>query len=68
MGTSRVAAVAEVTGTITLADGTTSEFRIVTDYGPPTWHQWGADNHRLGATVDVLDNLCDALQSLKWCE
>lgn len=40
----------EVQGTITLEDGSTSEF-LVTGGG---YTQWGADTERLGETVDLL--------------
>jgi sensor domain CHASE-containing protein len=42
----------QIRGTITLADGSTSEFTTEPDLG---WQQWGADQRRLGRTVDVLE-------------
>lgn len=50
--------VSEIKGTITLTDGTTSEFSISRDLG---WQQWGATTERLGSTVDVMDALVAGL-------
>lgn len=50
--------ISEVKGTITLADGTTSEFSIGTDAG---WQQWGATTERLGQTVDAIEVMARAL-------
>ena len=51
--------ITEVKGTITLADGTISEFLIGTD---GNWQQWGAvTTERLGRTVDALDAMARAL-------
>ena len=44
--------VAEVKGTITMDDGSTSEFRIGTDFG---WSQWGATQDRLSEGVPVME-------------
>jgi hypothetical protein len=44
--------VKEIRGTITLADGSTSEFSIGIDGG---WQQWGATTERLGTSVDVVE-------------
>lgn len=51
--------VAEVKGTITLRDGTTSEFYIGTDFG---WSQWGAVTERLGSTVGVLEGMIQGMK------
>jgi hypothetical protein len=50
--------VSEIKGTITLVDGTTSEFIISRDL---IWLQWGAVTDRLGATVEVLEALVAGL-------
>lgn len=50
--------VQSITGTITLADGTVSEFSLGTDGG---WQQWGAQRERLGRSVDVLEAIAQAL-------
>ena len=50
--------VREIRGTIVLADGSTSEFAIGTDFG---WQQWGADTPRLGQTVDVVEGMAQGL-------
>lgn len=50
--------VTKVRGTITLEDGSTSEFAI---YGDGGYQQWGAVRERLGATVHPLTAVCDAL-------
>ncbi len=42
--------VQNITGTITLEDGTTSEFSVSAE----SYSQWGAERSRLGITVDVL--------------
>lgn len=49
--------VKEIKGTITLEDGSTSEFSIVADIG---WQQWGADQARLGKTSELLTELSEA--------
>lgn len=55
--------VREVRGTITLADGTVSEFRVSkTDLYPASWQQWGANNLRLGATVDLVEAITNAVR------
>ena len=52
--------VAEVAGTITLADGSKSEFRIGIDFG---WSQWGpVDQDRLGETVPVLEGMIQGMK------
>lgn len=51
--------VASIKGTITLADGSESEFQIGTDYG---WSQWGAYRERLSETVPVLDAMVMGFQ------
>lgn len=51
--------VAEVKGTITLRDGTVSEFSIGTDFG---WSQWGATTERLGTTVGVLEGMIEGMK------
>ena len=53
-----MARVERIAGTITLTDGSTSEFSIETD---GVWQQWGAAQRRLGQTVDVLDALTRGL-------
>ena len=50
--------ITEVKGTITMADGSTSEFRIFTDGG---WSQWGANTVRLAETGVALDAMANAL-------
>ncbi|HEX6685548.1 MAG TPA: hypothetical protein VF062_22425 [Candidatus Limnocylindrales bacterium] len=50
--------ISRITGTITLTDGSTSEFSIATDGG---WQQWGAEPFRLAETVDALEALTRAL-------
>lgn len=52
--------VASVSGTITLADGSVSEFVIGTDYG---WQQWGATRERLGTTVGVLEGMVEGMKN-----
>lgn len=42
----------EISGTITLTDGTTSSFSITGEGG---WQQWGASDKRLGASVDIME-------------
>jgi hypothetical protein len=51
--------VASIAGTITLEDGSTSEFRIGTDYG---WSQWAAVRERLSQSVPVLDAMVKGMQ------
>lgn len=53
-----MAKISRITGTITLTDGTTSEFSIETDGG---WQQWAAEPGRLGRTVDAMEALTRAL-------
>lgn len=48
----------EVKGTITLADGSTREFRIGTDGG---WQQWGGTHDQLGASVGVVEAMVRGL-------
>lgn len=50
--------VTEVQGTITLADGSTREFRIGTG---GVWSQWGADRNALGASVEAVDAMVQGL-------
>jgi hypothetical protein len=50
--------VRRVAGTITMADGSTSEFQIT---GTGVWSQWGADRSRLGDSVDVVDAMANGL-------
>lgn len=45
-----------VEGTITLPDGTVSRFLITED----ATMQWGANNERLGRTVDLVEKIADA--------
>lgn len=52
--------VTQIKGTVTLADGSTSEFSIGEDFGVS---QWGADIMRLGETVDVMEALVDGLRN-----
>lgn len=47
-----------ISGTITLRDGSTSEFSIDMDYG---WSQWGATEDRLYKTVRALEVMSEAL-------
>lgn len=47
-----------IEGTITLADGSTSEFSLDLEYG---WQQFGATPERLGRTVSLMDALESAL-------
>lgn len=56
---SDTAKVTEIKGTIVLADGSTSEFSLIEDYG---WQQWGASNERLGQTVEVLEAMVAGLK------
>lgn len=51
--------VREIKGTITLDDGTTSEFRIGKDFG---WQQWGADPTRLSRSVKAVDAMAYGLR------
>lgn len=54
--------VRSIKGTITLTDGTTSEFQIVSVSGDPAWFQWGdASTERMSRTVDVLDAMQEAV-------
>lgn len=48
----------EVTGKITLSDGSVSEFDIYADGG---WQQWGATRERLGQTVDAVSAMAEAV-------
>lgn len=52
--------ISEITGTITLADGSTSAFRVFTDGG---WQQWDANAERLGQTTDALEAMSNALMA-----
>ena len=47
-----------ITGTITLPDGSASNFSIGKDGG---WQQWGAHPERLGETVEVLEAMTNGL-------
>jgi len=47
-----------ITGTITLADGSTSEFSVNNEYG---WQQWGATTERLGRTVGIVEAMAEAV-------
>lgn len=49
--------VVEISGKVTLSDGTTSEFSVTKDLG---WQQWGGTQARLGETVDLMDSLAEA--------
>ena len=53
-----MARVERIAGTVTLTDGSTSEFSIAAD---GLWMQWGAEQRRLGQTVDVMDALTRGL-------
>lgn len=46
-------AIQEISGTIKLDDGTTSEFFLNAD----GHHQWGASRERLSKTVDALTSM-----------
>lgn len=46
--------VTEIKGTVTLKDGTVSEFSIQAGYG---WFQWGERSNRLSRTVPLMDAL-----------
>lgn len=48
-----------IEGTITLTDGTTSQFSMADGFG---WQQWGATQSRLGLTVDVLQAISAGLE------
>ena len=50
--------IAEVKGTIVLADGSTSEFSIFKDAG---WIQWGAARDRLGKTSEAVEKMALAI-------
>lgn len=47
-----------IEGTITLDDGSTSEFSLDLEYG---WQQFGASPERLGRTVTLMDALESAM-------
>lgn len=49
---------ATIEGTITLADGTVSNFNIGES---GMWHQWGANTKRLGRTVVHMDAIFEGL-------
>lgn len=54
LGDGWASVVKEVTGTITLMDGTRSEFRVLTtDDG--YWQQWGATGDRLQLTAELVE-------------
>jgi len=55
-----MAQVKEITGTITLADGSVSEFSLS---GEGSWQQWGAVQDRLFKTVEALETISNALES-----
>lgn len=46
-----------ITGTITLSDGSTTSFSLQADLG---WQQWGNDPVKLGATVDLMEEMSAA--------
>lgn len=48
-----------VKGTITLPDGSTSEFVIDPETG---WQQWGASTGRLGQTSDLITAMAEAVR------
>lgn len=48
----------QIKGTITLSDGSESEFSI---FDNNEWHQWGAETKRLGQTVDVIEAIANGL-------
>lgn len=50
--------VAAINGTITMTDGTVSEFSITTDGG---WQQWGTPRQRLGESVDAMEAMVRGL-------
>ena len=50
--------IVEVTGTITLGDGSTSEFSLSNTDG---WSQWGAHTARLGRTVALVEAMNQAV-------
>lgn len=50
--------ITDISGTITLTDGTTSDFTIGTD---GEWQQWGATTERLGETVNAMETIVAAL-------
>lgn len=54
--------ITEITGTITLADGSTSEFSIDAGCGLE-WSQWGAGESRLWQTTDALEAMANGLES-----
>jgi hypothetical protein len=49
---------AEIKGTITLIDGTVSQFQITRD---GIWSQWGAEKDRLARSADIVDVMRDGL-------
>lgn len=49
---------AYIEGTITLDDGSTSQFSI----GSNSWSQWGAPTERLGKTVDIIEAMAEGLR------
>lgn len=48
----------KIEGTITLPDGSTSQFQISADYG---WQQWGAVTERLYRSQSVVTALVNGL-------
>ena len=54
--------IAEITGTITLADGSTSEFSITAGCGLE-WAQWGAGESHLWETAEALEAMTNGLES-----
>lgn len=52
----------EITGTITRADGSTSEFSIDASSGL-TWSQWGAGESHLWETAEALEAMTDGLRA-----
>lgn len=50
--------IAQVEGTVTLANGQTAQFMMTLDYGRSTW---GAPNETLADANEALDPMYDAL-------
>lgn len=53
--------VKQIKGTITLDDGSTSEFRVERAEFGGFYTQWGAESHRLGRTVNIVEGISDLL-------
>lgn len=47
-----------IKGTITLTDGSESEFQITSD---GNWFQWGATTERLGESMDAVEAMTKAV-------